>query len=231
MKRQGIRWAAALLALWAGGAGATDIVNTEPGVALSDRQVSIGRRAMTLPEGKWTYIARSEGAVRHGGIDRKGVHYTAYAMDTDGTRMVAGVTLRLMVNSFPLLKGWEDEPCKVKGHIYRDDFDSGYDRPRCLVVYKRRTHLAQSHEGLYGQAAEWMRAQGIQQPGPTYEIVYTNLAANELGVVHVFLPARSVDGDGAAVAWAKQLPAQFESFFANTQAFAALPPLPVRAKP
>jgi hypothetical protein len=226
-----IRSVAALAAVWAATAGATDIVATEPGTPLPDRQIAIGRRAMTLPEGNWTYIARYQGFVSHGGVDRKGVHYTVYAMNTDGNRMVAGVTLRLTLNSFPLLKGWDEEPCKVKGHIFRDDFDSGFDRPRCLVVYKRRTHLADPHEGFYGQAQQWMREHAIQQPGPTYEIVYSNFAANDFGIVRVFLPAARVGGDEAAIAWAKQLPAQFESFFANTQAFGALPPLPSRAKP
>jgi hypothetical protein len=226
MTKQCRQWAAAVLTAWAAAAGATDIVATQPGVALSDRQIAIGRRAMTLPEGKWTYIARNEGFVRHGGIDRKGYHYTAYAMNTDGDRMVSGVTLRLALNGIPILNGWEDEPCKVKGYIHREDFDSGVKYPRCLVVYKRRTHLADAHEGFYGQAQQWMREQGIRQPGPTYEIVYTRFASTDFGVLRVFAPAGTFAGDQEAIDWAKQLPGKFGDFFANSQPFAALPPLP-----
>ena len=222
------RWLAAGLAAAAASAGAVDVVAVSPAVPLADLQLSVGARSVMLPPGNWSYIARSEGAVKSGGIDRKAPHFTAYAMDVNNGRMVGGVVVRMAVNSSPV-SAWNEEPCKVEGTIHKDQFSGNFNLPECLVVYKRRAHMATKLEGFYGQAQEWAAAQSVKLPGPVYEIVYTRFGANDFGFVRVFVPQRAVNSDDEMVAWARQLPAAFKPLFENRQSMATLPALPVRS--
>ena len=222
------RWLAASLAAAAASAGAIDIAATPPAAPLADQQLKIGSRSVMLPPGSWSYIARSEGAVKSGGVDRKAPHFTAYAMNVNNGRMVGGVVVRMAVNSSPV-DNWNEEPCKVEGAIHKDEFNGNFRLPECLVVYKRRGHLATKLEGFYGQAQEWATAQPVKLPGPVYEIVYSRYGPNDFGFVRVFVPQRAVENDEQMVAWAKQLPPTFKPLFENRQSLAALPALPVRS--
>jgi hypothetical protein len=222
------RWLLAGLAAAAGTAGAVDIVATPPAQPLPDHQITIGSRSVMLPPGNWTYVARSEGTVKHGSVDRKAPYHTAYAMAVDQGRMVGGVTVRMTINSTPVT-AWVDEPCKVEGYLHKEEFDGSFKFPECLVVYKRRAHLAAKQEGFYGQVQEWASAQPVKLPGPVYEVVYSRFGTNDFGVVRVFVPQRSVANDGELIAWAKQLPPAFKSLFENRQSVAGLPALPVRS--
>ena len=222
------RWLAASLAAAAATAGAVDIVAVSPAVPLADLQLSIGARSVMLPPGNWSYIARSEGAVKSGGVDRKAPHFTAYAMDVNNGRMLGGVVVRMPVNSSPV-SAWNEEPCKVEGTIFKDEFSGNFNLPECLVIYKRRTHMATKLEGFYGQAQEWAAAQSVKLPGPVYEIVYTRFGANDFGILRVFVPQQALAGDDQMIAWAKQLPMAFKPLFENRQSMATLPALPVRS--
>src|SRR5215208_2915536 len=153
-------WLAAGLTAWAGMAGAVNVVDTPPAQPLADQQLTIGARSLMLPPGNWSYIARSDGFVRHGGVDRKAPHHTAYAMNVNNGRMVAGVVLRLAINSTPV-HNWNEEPCNVELALYKDELGGTVKFPECLVIYKRRSHMAAKQDGLYGAAREWAAAQSV----------------------------------------------------------------------
>jgi len=222
------RWLLAAMAAAAGAAGAVDIVATPPAVPLTDHQLTIGSRSVMLPAGNWTYVARDEHMVRTGGVDRKAPYYSAYAMQVSHGRMIGAVVVRIPLNSTPVTS-WSEEPCKLDGYLLKEDLGSDFKLPECLVIYKRRAHLAAKLEGFYGQAQDWATAQSVKLPGPVYEVVYIRFASNDFGVVRVFVPQRSVANDDELIAWARQLPAAFKPLFENRQSVAGVPALPVRS--
>jgi hypothetical protein len=215
--------AAALLGLPQ--AHAINAANAPLPAAVDDRQLVIGHRALVLPGGPWTLVGRAEGFVKMG-VDRRSTYYTVYAMDVQEGEMRAGVAMRLPVDSTPI-NAWRDDPCNATGFLFRDDFGEVGKHAECLLVYKRRTHLASaSQEGVYAEAQQWAAAQRVALKGPFYEIYYARFGTNDFGWVRVFVPASTFAGDDEVTTWSKQLPGALKSFFEHRDHQATLPPLP-----
>jgi hypothetical protein len=205
---------------------ATNVSELVPAMALTDQQLQIGSRTLRLPEGQWNYIAQSKGSVTQGSIQKIASTYTVYAMEAQGGRMRSGLVLTLPDGGFSATN-WLSEPCKAEGYVYRDDFGGNFNTPECLLVYKRRSHLGGVAAGIYQQAQQWAQAQSVSLPGPVYEVVYTRYASTDYGSIRVFIPVKAVANDDAVVAWAQQLPAALRRFFANFDARAQLPLIPM----
>jgi hypothetical protein len=204
---------------------AVDAISVPLPAAVEDLQLTWGTRTLALPPGQWTLVARSEGVIHTKGINRRSAHYTVYAMDTAQGRLHAGLVMRLPAASTPA-KGWREEPCKLANALLRDDFGGDLRRPQCLLVLKRRTHLASSTDPLYAQARAWAAANKVDTRGPVYEIMYARYASNDFGWLRVYVPAADFGGDEQAIAWARQLPALLQPFFEKRITQAALPALP-----
>ena len=222
-----------LFALVTRDAAAIDVIATSPPAAVADGVLTIGGRSLRLPEGNWTYAARVEGSISRGHAGKMAPHYTVYAMDVKGNQMRSAVVLRMPPNSV-VVGDWSEQPCKQTpdGALFKDDFGTDYKFPACLVVYKRRGHFSAATlaEPFYGQAQRWATAQGIQFPGPMYEIAYVKFASNDFGLVRVYLPQQAFGSDNEAVSWAKGLPGQVQKLFENRESQATLAPFPITSR-
>ena len=209
---------------------AIDIEESNPPQQVQDGQMKIGERTLQLPEGSWTFVAKRKDNTSDALRMNKSTHpqtFTAYAMSAENKVMRAGVVLKLPLDSFRT-SGWVDEPCKVKDPLYKDDFQSGFNFPECLLIFKRKTHLTSANDAFYGQAKEWLHEQAVKNPGPVYEIQYFRFSANEYGWVRIFIPQNNVISEDKVVEYAKQLPGALKTFFEKRSLNAFLPPLPIK---
>ncbi len=220
-----------LSALFAGAtvqsAFALDVVEAAVPQKIADNQLTIGSRTLSLPVGNWTYVAQKKGVVTNTGtLEVLGTTYTVYAMDAKNGEFRSGVQLRLPVSSFKSTS-WVPDPCKkVERALFVEDFNSGFKTPECLTVYKNASHLSKTDDSFYSQARQWAMDQKVRLPGAVYEITYTKYAINEVGAIHIWIPAKDFSGDAAAIAWAQELPPKLLHFFEKRIKDAALPTMP-----
>lgn len=200
---------------------------------VTDRALSYGGRSVTLPEGQWSVVSRSEGSITQGeGIMHVRPHMTVYAAHVDHGRLRAGVVLRMAESSVPV-RHWKEKPCEdVRGEIFKEELSPQPHFPECVAVWKRKTHLQGSGMSpFYTQAQHWMDGAKVNHKGGFYELYYGRNAANDFGSVHVYVPASTFASDADAIAWAKQLPGALQRVFERRDNAGALPPLPAPAKP
>ncbi|WP_394789450.1 hypothetical protein [Rhodoferax sp.] len=205
-------------------ARALDIPETLPASDVTDKMLTIGARTLTLPDGNWTYVTRTQWSTTQGPPPRSPV-FAAYAMDLQNGRMQSGVVLELPVRSTPSAD-WRTESCKLPSQVFHDDFGSDWKTPECLQVFKRVNHLVGPQGEFYGLVQQWAQTRGVKLPGPVYEVVYTKYARNDYGRIRVFVPLRAVASEDDAIAWAKQLPALLRGFMDKRDTAAKLPPIP-----
>lgn len=212
-------------------AHAVDVIAVTPPQAITDNQLKIGGRVLQLPEGNWNFVAQKTGDVTNTNNNLKiGTTFRAYAMNVKDSNFVAGIQLLLPEASF-LTNGWRPEPCKVENVLYKNDFNSGFSTPECLIVFKRTSHLTRPTDEFYAQASRWAASEKIKFSGSFYEIFYTKYATNEFGNVRVWMPVSSVAGDEAAIAWAQTLPDRLKRLFEGRDSVAVLPSLPAKPLP
>jgi hypothetical protein len=207
---------------------ALDVATATLPAAVTDKQLSIGGRHLRLPSGDWQLIARREGAVTsNGGMSRKSTTYQAYAV-----RMVDGKWRGSVYFNAPVSSssnaGWSAEPCKDDSNIYKDDFNSGFRYPECLLVKKRSGHLGPNSTGIYEQAHQWFTQNKVALPSAVYEIAYYRYASNVYGKITVFLPRSQTVGDEPVIAWAQGLPEKLRQMIEGRIDDATLPELPVK---
>lgn len=205
---------------------ALTIPGTAPTKPVTDQQLTVGDRTLSLPNGSWTYIAQTQWNAM-GRPPSVPVH-VAYAMDVQDGRMRGGVVLELPSRRFPDIT-WKTDDCKLYAPLYNNDFGSSWKKPECLQVFKRTDHLLGLQTDFYAQAQKWARTESVRLPGPVYEVVYAKYASNEYGRVRIFVPMQAVDGDAAIIAWAQRLPEALGGFFEKRNDQAALPALPEQA--
>lgn len=204
---------------------AINVEVAEPPQAIGDQQLTIGPRTMTLPEGTWTFAAKTDSHMSSIRTMEKAPTYTAYAMQTDKNAMRAGVVLKLPTGSMGT-NGWIDEPCKQEGAFFKDTLNSSFRAPACLMIFKRKSHLNQSTGELYVQAKQWADSSGVTIKGPFYEVAYFNFASNDYGWIRAYLPVTKSLDEEHVTAWAKTLPDALADFFAKRTRSATLPALP-----
>ncbi|MDB5874819.1 MAG: hypothetical protein JWQ07_4261 [Ramlibacter sp.] len=202
-----------------------DAVSTPLPAALPGRELAIGERTLQLPAGDWTLAARTQDGVRIAG-ESVAPMYTVYASDVQDGKVRWSVAVNLSAGSMAARR-WSDEPCKVTGEMHKEDTGSTPGFPACLVIYKRRSHLAApGQSGLYGQAREWMDTRSLKLAGPLYEVMYSRYSGTGFGWVRVFVPASEFGNDEEVLAWSRQLSPSLSHMFGNSETSAALPSLP-----
>ena len=222
---------AGLVGLIAIDAKAVDVTQVAPPQAIADNQLKIGSRVLRLPEGNWNFVAQKMGDVTNTSNNLKiGTTFRAYAMDVKDSDFRGGIQLLLPLASF-YTSGWRPEPCKVDNVLYKNDFSSGFSTPECLIVFKRVSHLRRPTDEFYSQASQWAVNEKIKFSGSFYEVVYTKYATNDFGNIRVWIPASSVAGDEAAIAWAQTLPDRLKRLFEGRDSEAVFPSLPSKLLP
>ncbi len=204
-------------------AAAVDAVATPLPAPVTDSQVKIGPRSLTLPPGQWTLVARSEGHVKNG-TQVAQTHFTVYAMQAEAGALRAGVITRLPTHS-ARVDAASDGPCMAPdgsyaGLLHRQDFEAGR---HCLLVFRHRSHLqGRNLDPFLAQAAD----SGVTSNGPVYEFSYARYASNDFGWVRVIVPVSTFGSQAAAVAWAQQLPPALGELLEHRTTQAVLPALP-----
>ena len=212
-------------------ANALDVAQVVPPQAIADNQLKIGNRVLRLPDGGWNFVAQKMGDVTNTNTNLKiGTTFRAYAMDVKDSDFRGGIQLLLPVASF-FTNGWRPEPCKVDNVLYKNDFNSGFSTPECLMVFKRTSHLRRPTDEFYSQASQWAVNEKVKVSGAFYEIVYTKYATNDYGNIRIWIPVSSVVGDEAAIAWAQTLPDRLRRLFENRDSDAVLPSFPFKPVP
>lgn len=212
-------------------AKALDVTQVVPPQAIVDSQLKIGSRVLRLPEGNWNFVAQKIGDVTNTNTNLKiGTTFRAYAMDVKDSDFRGGIQFLLPVASFQTIS-WRPEPCKVDNVLYKNDFNSGFSTPECLIVFKRTSHLRRPTDEFYLQASQWAVNEKVKVAGSFYEIVYTKYATNDFGNIRVWIPVSSVAGDEAAIAWAQTLPDRLKRLFEGRDSEAVFPSLPSKPQP
>lgn len=209
-----------LLAAMGLSVGATDIATVDVPSPVADQRLAVGERALILPEGAWTVISKTAGAITIGGGRATATH-TAYAVRAKDGDFQAAMVLSMPVNS-AYVTGWNDEPCKVDSPVFRDTLQGRTGFPECLVVTRQRRHLQGASGPLYQEAERWMAANGVRFPGETFHVAYSRYAANDYGVARVFIPASNASEE-QVVRRARTLPDALSDLFARKATSAALP--------
>jgi hypothetical protein len=222
---------ASVVGLVALDAKALDVVQVVPPQTIADSQLKIGSRVLRLPEGNWNFVAQKRGDVTNTNNNVKiGTTFRAYAMNVKDSDFVGGIQLLLPESSF-FTNGWRPEPCKVDNVLYKNDFNSGFSTPECLIVFKRISHLRRPTDEFYSQASQWAVNEKIKLSGSFYEIVYTKYATNDFGNIRIWIPVSSVGGDEAAIEWAQTLPDRLKRLFEGRDSEAVFPSLPFKPQP
>jgi hypothetical protein len=208
---------------------ALDVATASLPAAITDRQLSIGGRNLRLPSGDWHLVSRLKGlSTSNQGTTAKSTTYQAYAVRIVDGKWRGSVYYRAP-DSSAHVNGWAVEPCKDDNHIFKDDFNSGFKFPECLLVKKRATHLNNPTGSLYQDAVAWFKDNKIALPsGGIYEVAYYRFANNIYGTVIVFLPQTQTAGDEPIIAWAQGLPERIRLMAEGRSDDATLPELPVK---
>lgn len=228
MKKRNQLISALVLGAFSSMAHALDVAQGTLPALISDRQLTIGDRSLKLPSGDWHLIARTEGAsTANSGITKKSTTFQAYAVRLVDGKWRGSVYFRAPVSSAHV-NGWAVEPCKDDANIYKDDFNSGFKFPECLLVKKRNSHLRNATTQLYVDAAAWFATNKITAPASVYEVAYYRFATNIYGTVIVFLPQNQTIGDEPVIAWAKGLPEKLRLMTEAREDVATLPEFPTK---
>jgi hypothetical protein len=208
---------------------AVDVATASLPAAVTDRKLTIGDRSLRLPTGDWHLISKLEGASTGlGGISKKSTTFQAYAVRIVNGQWRGSVFFRGPTSSAQV-NGWNVEPCKDDSNLFKDDFNSGFTFPECLLVKKRASHLNNATGPLYQDAVAWFKQNKIQLPvGGVYEVSYFRFASNIYGTVIVFLPQSQTAGDEPIIAWAQGLPERIRPMAEGRSNDATLPELPVK---
>jgi hypothetical protein len=215
--------------VFASSSWAVDVATASLPAAVTDRKLTIGNRSLRLPSGDWHLISRLEGAsTSQSGIVKKSTTFQAYAVRIVDGKWRGSVYFR-GPDSSAHVSSWNVEPCKDDSHIFKDDFNSGFKTPECLLVKKRASHLNNPTGSLYQDAVAWFKQNNIRLPsGGIYEVAYYRFATNIYGTVIVFLPQSQTAGDEPVIAWAQGLPEKLRQMAEARSDDATLPELPVK---
>ncbi len=208
---------------------AIDVATASLPAAINDKRLTIGDRSLKLPSGDWHLIARIKGlSTSNQGTTAKSTTYQAYAVRIVDGKWRGSVIFRAAESS-SYVNSWAVEPCKDDSNIYKDDFNSGFKLPECLLVKKRASHLNNPTGALYQDAVAWFKENNIALPiGGVYEVAYFRFASNIYGTVIVFLPQSQTAGDEPVIAWGKGLPERIRLMAEGRADEATLPELPVK---
>jgi hypothetical protein len=220
---------AMLAGVLASSSWAVDVATASLPAAVTDRKLTIGGRNLRLPSGDWHLVSKLEGAVTRNGQGAKLANtYQAYAVRLVDGKWAGSVYFR-SPDASVVTNSWAQEPCKDDNHIFKDDFNSGFRTPECLLVKKRISHLNNPTGSLYQDAVAWFKQNNIRLPsGGIYEVAYYRFATNIYGTVIVFLPQSQTAGDEPVIAWAQGLPERIKQMAEGRADDATLPELPVK---
>lgn len=217
-----------VIGLWVGLVGYTfalNLADVKVPTLVTDGQITIGPRTLTLPsEGQWFVLYNRPGTITANETP-VGNTLAAYLINLREGKFAASLFIQVPVDSV-VASRWSNSPCDVKfPTVFKDDFSSGFRTPKCLLVFSGNQHLTVSAT-FNRTAVAWLKSKSIDLPGALWGIDYTHYAANEFGILTVYVPEATHTQQEPLVAFGKKMAADLGGFFerrTNQATLAALP--------
>ena len=216
------------LGLWGGftaSALALNLAEVTSPTQITDGQISIGTRTLTLPaSGDWYVLYTRKGNITTNNLP-VGDTLGAYMVNLKDGAFVASFYISVPIDSVTIAR-WSSTPCDTKAPtVFKDDFNSGFKTPKCLSVFPDNQHLTET--GNYNKTAtQWLKSKGIALPGPLWSVSYSNYASNEFGNFSAYLPNAAHPKQEPAIAYGKTVARDLADFFEKRTKQAALPAFP-----
>jgi hypothetical protein len=218
--------AALLVIMWASsGLMALDFSREAPPAVIVDGRVSVGNRTVKLPEGEWTYLSQFSGRQPTMQGNAPVPWHSGYFAKATSNKFDVGFIL-LIAESNNLMRGWDADPCKSEGLLFKNEFDKTFNFPDCILVNRRPSHLLGDVRPFMQPAKMWLEKNQIEPIGPVYEITYARYAATGFGRINLFIPVAKFKDEASTIEWAKSVREQLKSLFDNQVKEVALPTLP-----
>jgi hypothetical protein len=204
---------------------ALDFSREAPPAIVTDGSASVGSRSVKLPSGEWTYLSHFSGKQSTLQGNAPVPWHSGYFAKATGNRFDIGLILTI-ADSNNLMRGWDADPCKSEGLIFRNEFDKTFAFPDCVLVNRRLSHLLGDVRPFMQPAKLWLEKNQIEPIGAVYEIVYARYAASGFGRISLFVPVAKFKDDASAIEWAKRVREQLKGLFENQLKEVELPTLP-----
>lgn len=208
---------------------ALDVANLITPARLSDNAITIGGRTLQLPAGDWTLVTEHKGSANLDGLPNARTS-TVYLALLREKRLLASIVLTLPETSLSSSERiqWGSNRCEqAKGYLFRDNFESGWRTPACLLVYDR-TDPHRENSPLMAATRTWLADEGINTRAPYYLVTYSKNGERDFGIIHILFPEKSVDFSAEVGNWANQLHDQLPRLFERRDQQATLPALPLK---
>jgi hypothetical protein len=204
---------------------ALDISREAPPSIVKDGRIGVGNRTLKLHAGDWEYLSRFSGKQSTSQGNAPVPWHSAYFAKATDKRFDIGLTFTI-AESNNLMRGWDADPCKSEGLIFKNEFDKTFSFPDCVLVNLRPSHLLGDVRPFFQPAKAWLEKNQIEPIGAVYEIVYARYAATGFGRVNLFVPVAKFKNDRDVIEWAKRVRDQLKGLFDNQFTEVEMPALP-----
>jgi hypothetical protein len=204
---------------------ALDISRDTPPSVVTDNRVGVGNRTLKLPEGEWSYLSKFSGTQSTSRGNAPVPWHSAYFAKATANRFDLGLTLNIS-ESNNLMRGWDADPCKSDGLIFKNEYDKTFAFPDCILVNRRSSHLLGEVSPFMQPAKAWLEKNQIEPIGAVYQITYSRYAATGFGNINLFIPVTKFKDDASVIEWAKNVREQLKGLFDNQTKEVELPTLP-----
>jgi hypothetical protein len=204
---------------------AFDFARESPPQSVTDGRIGIGSRAVKLPDGQWSYLSYLKGQQSTRGGNAPIAWHTGYFAKTTASKFDMGLIFTLAEGNNQM-RGWDADPCKAPGVLYKKELDSTFSFPDCILVNRRMSHLEGGVRPLLQPAKVWAENKQIEAIGAVYEIDYSRYAATGYGRIVLFIPVAKFPDEASAIEWAKNVPERFRGLFENRVKEVEFPTLP-----
>lgn len=192
-----------MLALAGATAHAIDIGSAQVPAPIPDGTLSIGGKALRLPEHEWTLVGLEEtSSGRRDGQGARSERFRSLAVATTtgamtGAVVFEGLERRSSTNT------WSNTACVEGNALHFELIDTNPVRPECLMVSKGRFIGPESGFAPYRMAADWAHGRGIPIPAVQYNIGVARYIAGDFAVIRVLVPVAAFASDAEAVDWGR----------------------------
>ncbi|MCO5102192.1 MAG: hypothetical protein M9885_15085 [Burkholderiaceae bacterium] len=196
--------------------------------------LSIGARTVSLGDGDWIELSKSDGNVLASTLPSSGAA-ALYAGNSQEVKVATTVAAEarggalgriVVVSANPQahsgLQTWNVEPCKV-ADARIEKLGNNFDLPECLYV-RRVNALAPQVASDLTVALAWAQSQRLSTAPIYFEVGYAKYGHNGFLATKAFLPNSEAADEGAAMSWGRSLARSMRPLAQGTLARAYLPP-------
>jgi hypothetical protein len=208
----------------------TDLVEATLPLEVKDMRLTIGKRSLMIPDGRWFAFARETTTFWGGGMAYDVPADSVITIDADGDQFAMGLTLTLSRGDVPRHMQHPGR-CGYDNEIYHHD-RNGFSGIDCITI---RGVYEQDFKAFTRKARElggkWLEDLPVAAPGPTIAVTFNRISTTTMGRINLILPAEHFSSDAEAVAWAEGLRTSLKPLFEHAVDEGRLPPLPARTAP